>query len=79
MYVTTPTNIWAWQQAITIALKFYGCSKANIECRTLLIVVSCLWLTYSTLSYLASQLHTRSMLHYSHISQVKVQHTATPI
>ena len=49
IYITTPTNVWPWQQVITIALKLYDCCKAYIERRTLLVLaVSCLWLTYST-------------------------------
>ena len=49
IYLTTPTNIWAWRRAIMITLELYGCCKANIECRSQpILAVSCLWPTYST-------------------------------
>ena len=83
IYVTTPTNIWVWQRAITITLELYGCCKANVECRTqLILAVSCLWLTYST--FIQCLLHDHGLdLYYTrlwpNISQVKVQYTTTPI
>ena len=36
--MTIPTNIWAWQPAIMIALELHGCCNANIEHRSLLIL-----------------------------------------
>ena len=81
IYVTTPTNILVWQQAITITLELYSCCKANIERRTLLILaVYCLWLTYSIFIHVCFTItdSTCSTL-WQDISQVKVQYTATPI
>ena len=39
IYVTTPTNIWAWQQAITIALELHSCYNANIERKSQILAV----------------------------------------
>ena len=78
--MTTPTNIRAWQQALTTVLKLHSCCKANIEHRTLLILACFLSLAYLQHIYpmFASQLQT---LYYQwpNISQVKVQYTATSV
>ena len=81
IYVTTPTNIWAWQRVTTITLELYGCCKANIERRALLILaVYCLWLTYSTLSNVCFMIaHSIYTTLWQDSIQVKVQYTATPI
>ena len=51
MYVTTPTNIWAWQQAIMISLELHSCCNANIERRSLIILAVFLSLaTYSAVT-----------------------------
>ena len=71
-YITTPTNIWAWKRAITIALKLCSFYKANIECRTLpMLAVTCLCvmftITVSIYTTLAGQdsVHCHAYLAYA--------------
>ena len=80
---TTSTNI-GHGRVITIVLELYDCCKANIECRTpLILAVACLWLTYSTfiqcLLHNRTQSQARSILHTGQILSGKVQYTAMPI